>query len=306
MSCAPLSRRRFLAATGLGLVAAPFASSIGPFQREGEPSLRLSVAAYSFRDSFRYNRGSSQEPEGRALDMFGFIDFCADHGVAGAELTSYFFPTEADADYFRRLRRHAFLRGISVSGTAVGNDFAREEGPELQREIESVKRWIDHADEMGAPHVRVFAGSEKEGLARSVAVKNCVAALEECCDYAGGKGIFLGLENHGGIVAEADQLLEVVRAVDSPWFGVNLDTGNFHTEHPYEDLAKCAPYAVNVQLKTEIGRSREERRPADLERLVRILRQANYQGYVAVEYEADGDPWQAVPETLEQLKELKR
>ena len=62
----------------------------------------------------------------------------------------------------------------------------------------------------------------------------------------------LALENHGGITATPDQLLKLVQAIDSPNFGVNLDTGNFHGDDPYADLARLAPYAVNVQVKTEI------------------------------------------------------
>ena len=64
----------------------------------------------------------------------------------------------------------------------------------------------------------------------------------------------LALENHGGITATPDQILQLVKAVDAPNFGVNLDTGNFHGADPYADLAELAPYAVNVQVKTEICR----------------------------------------------------
>jgi len=71
-----------------------------------------------------------------------------------------------------------------------------------------------------------------------------VTALEECADYAAQKGIFLGLENHGGIVAECDGLLELVQAVKNPWLGINLDSGNFQTADPYADLAKCVPFSV--------------------------------------------------------------
>jgi sugar phosphate isomerase/epimerase len=116
--------------------------------------------------------------------------------------------------------------------------------------------------------------------------------------------VFLGLENHGGIVAEAADLLDLVRAVKSPWVGINLDTGNFRTADPYADLARCAPYAVNVQIKAELQPRGKPQGPADLARLVRILREAGYQGYVALEYEAAADPWTAVPPLLGRLREL--
>ena len=100
-------------------------------------------------------------------------------------------------------------------------------------------------------------------------------------------------------------ILDIVRAVKSPWCGINLDTGNFHTDDPYHDLELIAPYAVNVQWKAEVfPRGAKQKQPADLKRIVKILREANYQGYVALEYEAEEDAWTAVPRLLRQIKEV--
>ena len=303
-----LTRRHFLrtstvAAAGLGLVAPAALRAVEPLQRAGSPRLLLSLAAYSFRQFFK-DGNKAVPPADKALDLFKFIDFCADHGCAGAELTSYYFPKELTPEYLVQVRRHAFLRGVAISGTAVGNNFALPAGEALSKQIADVKRWIDHAAILGAPHIRVFAGAAK-GMTDAEARKMCIASLEEVSDYAGKLGIFLGLENHGGIVAEADGLLEILRAVKSPWLGVNLDTGNFHTDDPYGDLAKCAPYAVNVQVKVEIKkRGQTVAEPSDYGRLVKILKDANYQGYVALEYEAAENPFAAVPPALKKLKEL--
>lgn len=299
----PNTRRQFLHTAGLSLLATGAARAIAPFQRPGSPRFQLSLAAYSFRDSFKENKGKPN-PKG-TIEMPQFIDWCADHGCAGAELTSYFFPANATRDYLLGLRRQAWVRGIAISGTSVGNTFTHDPGPKRDEEIALVKKGIDHAAILGTSHVRVFAGSVQKGQSREQAVKNCLAALEECADYAGRQGVFLGIENHGGIVAEADQLLEIVHAVKSPWIGVNLDTGNFHSADPYADLARCAPYAVNVQVKTEMKRGDAKvAEPADLPRLVKILREAHYQGWVALEYEAKDDPWKAVPPLLAQLGDL--
>ncbi len=298
-----LSRRRFLALTGLTALTA---HAIEPFGRKGKPRLRLSLAAYSFREYFK-DATHKQKLEGieRHLDITGFIDYCAEQGCEGAELTSYYFPKDVTHEQLRAIQRHAFLRGVSISGTSVGNNFARAKGPELDKEIADTKRWIDNAAILGAPHIRVFAGAPPKGTDLAEAKRNCIAAMEECCAYAGERGIFLGLENHGGIVAEPDQLLEIVRAVNSPWFGINLDTGNFHTADPYADLARCAPYAVNVQVKVEIHRAgAKESEPSDLPRIAQLLRDASYQGWVALEYEATEDPWKAVPTWLSKLKPL--
>jgi len=84
-------------------------------------------------------------------------------------------------------------------------------------------------------------------MAKDEAKKLCIAALEECADHAGKRGIFLGIENHGGIVEEPDDLLDIIRTAKSPWVGINLDSANFHTDDPYRDFERCAPFAVNVQ-----------------------------------------------------------
>jgi sugar phosphate isomerase/epimerase len=125
--------------------------------------------------------------------------------------------------------------------------------------------------------------------------------MEECAAEAGKHGIFLGLENHGGIVAEPKDLVDMIREIQSPWVGINLDTGNFHTDDPYRDLEMCAPYAVNVQVKAEISKRGQKKEKADLNRLVKMLRDVNYQGFVALEYESAEDPWTAVPRLLKEL-----
>lgn len=272
--------------------------AVEPIKRRGTPRFPLSLAAYSFRDFFK-----PKDPAKR-ITIFDFIDYCADQGLPGTELTSYYFPEPLDDAFLLQVRRHAFLRGVAVSGTAVGNNFALPPGEKRDQQIAMVKQWVDRAALMGAPHIRVFAGAKDNKLDLPEAKKLCVAGLDECSEYAGQKGIFLGLENHHGIVAEVDDMLDIVRAVKSPWLGVNLDTGNFYTEDPYADLAKCAPYTVNVQIKVEVRRRGQKKaEPADLPRLARILREANYQGYVALEYEAPEDPWVAVPVWLKKMKE---
>jgi len=201
-----------------------------------------------------------------------------------------------------KLKRHAFLRGVAISGTAVGNTFTHPKGAKRDQQVSHVKKWIDNAAIMGAPHVRIFAGNAN-GLSLVEAQKNCIEILEEVGEYAGQRGVFLGIENHGGIVAEADSLLKIVETTKSRWVGINLDTGNFHTNDVYGDIERCVPYAVNVQFKVEIRpRNAEKKSWADVDKLVGILQKENYQGFVALEYEATANPWTAVPKWLAKLK----
>ena len=307
-----LSRRSFfktslLASAAAGALSpAPFrARAAEPFKHSSTPRLKLGLAAYSFRLYFEHGEknGGLASPSGKPIDMFEFIDYCAEHGCDGAELTSYYFPAQLDDAYLLRLKRHAFLRGVEISGSAIGNVFTHPKGERRNTEIAAARRWIDRAALLGAPHIRIFAGEAPKGVSIEDARKNCIETTEEVAAYAGEKGVFLGIENHGGIVAEASGLLNIIKAINSPWVGINLDTGNFRTENPQADLALCAPYAVNVQFKTDISPKAKPTEEANVHELLGILRKANYQGYVTLEYEHSENPWTGVPKWLGRLRE---
>ncbi|OYV80148.1 MAG: hypothetical protein B7Z73_19100 [Planctomycetia bacterium 21-64-5] len=119
---------------------------------------------------------------------------------------------------------------------------------------------------------------------------------------AGQHGVFLALENHGGLTTTLDGLLRLIGDVKSPWFGVNLDTGNFHSADPYADLARIASYAVNVQVKVSMNPGGGKKEPADFRRLAKILTDSGYRGYVVLEYEEREDPRQACPRHIDELR----
>jgi sugar phosphate isomerase/epimerase len=303
-----ISRRHFLS-TSLAALSATTLPGIEPINRAGKSRMQLGVAAYSFREYFQWMRDKEQKPKGdlKPWSILDFIDWCADHNVPGAEVTSSFFPPEVDENFLLEVKRHAYLRGVQLAGTAIGNNLALPKCEKLDEQIAYTKKWIDHAALMNAPHIRVFAGPQPKDLSEEQAVANCLEAYQECLDYAALKGVFLGLENHGGIVAEPDNLIKMVKAANSPWAGINWDSGNFRTEDPYGDLAKIAPYAINVQLKMEMspkGSKKGEGQPADVPRLLNILRDANYQGWFTLEYEVAADPFGEVPKILEMLRPL--
>jgi sugar phosphate isomerase/epimerase len=302
-----LSRRAWLgrAASAVALANLPLVRAEETLPRKSPSRMKLSLAAYSFRDYFKDSdrkRDPAAKP-GREMDLFDFIDFCAEHHCDGAELTSYYFPKDTDRAFLLKLKRHAFLRGVSISGGAVGNSFTIPAGPDRDKQMALVKKWVDYCELLGAPHIRVFAGNLQKGDTTEKAIAYSVECLREACAYAGEHGIFLGLENHGGIVAEPAPILQILKEVNSPWLGINLDSGNFRTPDPYADFAKCAPYAVNVQIKTEVAPSGKTGR-ADLKRFLQILRDAKYQGWVALEFEENAPPYDTVPGVLDELHKL--
>ena len=290
------SRRQFLQSSALaaGSLAATSAFGIEPITRNGTPKFKFSLAAYSYRSLLQ---GKDAE-----FTLADFIDDCAAFGLEGTELTSYYFPSEVTPEYLIGLRKQCFQLGLDVSGTAVGNDFGHPPGEARDKQIASVKSWIEHAAVLGAPVIRIFAGHVKKGVSPAESHKLMVAGIEECCDYAGQHGVHLALENHGGPTATADGLLAIVRDVNSPWFGVNLDTGNFHGEDIYGELEQAAPYALNVQVKVVVSGPDKKKQPTDFARLAKILRGANYRGYVVLEYEESGNVREECAKYLDQLR----
>jgi sugar phosphate isomerase/epimerase len=291
------TRRQFLraaTAAGCGLAAAGAAPAIEPIARAGKPHFKLSLAAYSFRKYLDLKKPT--------MTLDDFVELAAGLDLDAVEPTAYYFADTSPA-YLARLKGKCTRLGLDVSGTAVGNDFCVQDPDKLREQIASVNAWSERASLLGAKTIRIFAGKVPKGDTEEAARARCVAAIQEACDHAAKYGVYLALENHGGITERVDQLLAIVTAVKHDWFGVNLDTGNFRTADPYGDLAKIAPYAVTVQVKTEVapGGKKQE---ADLGRLIGMLREVKYRGYVALEYEAAEDPKTAVPRYVAELRKL--
>lgn len=302
------SRRGFL--QGLAAVSAaaampPLAVSHAaePIIRNGASHLKLSLAAYSFSRVLP-TRGTPEQIAAAKFTLEKFIDFCAEQNLDGCELTGYYFPQEITEEYLNSLKERTFRLGLDISGTAIGNDFCKPKGPAWDKELEMTRQWIDYAAIMGAPVIRIFAGNIPKDDTEDAARERCIEGINRSLEYAAKKGVFLALENHGGITSTPEQMLKIIHGVTpSPWFGVNFDGGNFSTADPYADLEKIAPYAINAQLKVEMtphGRAE----PADLARVVNILRKANYRGYIVLEYEAKPDPFEVVPGHLKTLREI--
>ena len=296
-----LHRRDFLLGTlataGTTAISANTAHAIEPIRREGRSLIRLSLAAYSFRQALNLTR----KPPTMTYD--GFIDLTASMPFDAVEFTEYYFP-QTTPQYLAGLKGRCTRLGLDVSGTAIRTDFCVNDGTRLKEQIEHCKRWVEHTSRLGGKTVRIFGGTVAKNDTEERARRQCIEAMQECCTYAGQFGIYLALENHGGITGTSEQMLALVRAVKSDWFGVNLDTGNFRTKDPYADLERLAPYAIVVQIKTEITRQGRKAEEADLKRKIQMLRNVNYRGYVALEYEAAEDAKTAVPRYARALREM--
>lgn len=246
--------------------------------------MRLSCCAYSYRTALQSG----------TLSLLDFLTLCRTLGCDGAELTAYYFPS-LDRAYLNEVKRYAHKEGIAISGTAVGSDFAQPDSAKRAEHVAMTLAWIDHSVVLGAPTLRVFAGGVRQGQTEEEAFHNVVPCLQECAEQAYAKGVTLALENHGGLTATAEGTLNLLRAVDSPGLGLNLDFGNFSTD-AYDQFAICAPYAIATHAKRSIhSPDPAERATVDYVRVRRIMDAVEYRGFLAIEYEDAAPAEEAVP-----------
>lgn len=308
-----MNRRFFLsatvagAATGLlrGQDAAPSPAATTPPRRPGN---RIGVSSYSFW--------------GFQRDDLRPIDVCLEHAARmdfdGFEILQRQL-TSTDAAELMKVKRRAFLLGLDLMGYSTHQGFL---SPDPERRRQQVRHTIDcleQAYQLGIPTMRVNSGTwgtsgsfnelmanrgeeePIEGFTEEDAFGWVIEAYQELAEEAGKRGVTMGLENHWGLGRTAEGVLRVVKAVDSPWLKVTMDTGNF-LENPYEQLEKLAGETVLVQAKTYFGEGVWYTLDLDYDRIAGILREADFRGYVSLEFEGREDPLSAIPKSLDLLR----
>ncbi len=232
------------------------------------------------------------------------IRHVAELGLDGLDTTVYWFPDTSN-QYLASLRRLAYKNAVSLYSVAVRVRLCQPTA-ELQRaEVENAKKWIDVAERVGATHVRIFGGTVPKGASEAQAITWAVEVLKRAAEYAGGRGIILGVEDDGGLTTTAEPTVAIVKQADSPWVGINLDTGNFPKDG-YSQVALCIPYAVNVHFKERIAGADGTKENADWDRLLQMFAQGGYKGFVSLEYESNENSETAVPRLAGELKRVVR
>ncbi len=257
--------------------------------------IKISLNAYSFN---RYL-------ESGEMTLEELLMYCSEHNFDALDPTGYYFPGYPDVpadEYIYKIKRKAFIHGVEISGTGIRNDFTDPDPERRKADIQHIRQWIEVASKLGAPVIRVFAGRGiPEGYSRSEMNGWIVNALKECVAYGKSHGVMIGVQNHNDYLKNADHVLEIVESVDSDWLGIILDVGSFSTEDPYEDIARVAPHAISWQIKEHLGyRDRTVR--TDLRKIVNILEDIAYKGYIPIET-LGGDPKEKVPRFLEEVRE---
>jgi sugar phosphate isomerase/epimerase len=171
----------------------------------------------------------------RTMTSAQWIDLAADHlPVDGLEMYAGFLPMD-DPAALRSLHRHAEGRGLSLPMLCYSPDFTRPDPAARGREVESARRAIDAAAELGGGFCRVLSGQRRPGVALGDGVAWAAECITRLLPHAERRGVVLVLENHykdgywdyPELAQKQEVFLELLAAIpESVSFGVNYDPSN--------------------------------------------------------------------------------
>ncbi len=306
------TRRSFLKTAPL-VGAAAFTTPV--FAETPQPAIKtasrikLSVSSYSYWHF-----------KGEKFPIEKVIDEAAKLGLDGIDVLHRQMDGEDNA-YLQKLKKHAFVNGIAMTCLSIHQGFVSPDKAVLKEHIDHTIHCIELAYKMGIPCMRLNTGRwgtiksfddfmAKRGIEPAIAgytedeaFKWCIDSIQQCMKKAEECGILLALENHWGLGSTPEGMLRIKNAIDSPWLGLLMDTGNF-LENPYDKLEKIAPQTSFVQAKTYYGGGEWYSLDLDYKRIVDILKKVNYQGYISIEFEGKEDPKSGVQKSVDLLRSV--
>ena len=286
---------------------AAIATAIAPLLM-AQPRQRIAVSTYSFWHF---------EPVKYPIEKV--IDQAYSMGFDGVELLHRQLASE-EKSYLNALKQRAFDKGLDMPMLSIHQDFVSPDVAERKQHIDHTKHCIDLASQLGIPCVRLNSGRWKTiksfddlmkakgeeppiaGYKDADAIGWCVDSIREILPHAESAGVKLALENHWGLTTKVSTLLQIWKTVNSPWLGINLDTGNYPDKY-YEGIAQLAPHASIVQAKTYHGGGVWYTLDLDYKKIAGILRAAKFSGWVSLEMEGKEDAATAVPKSLKTLRD---
>lgn len=228
-------------------------------------------------------------------------------------------PDSAAKQISRAVQDH----GLVLAGLSMSNDLNQESDVAFQSEIDAVKRWIAVAAQVQAPVSRIFGGhlEHEQRTDRAVADRagqRITDGLGQLAAEAERFAVVLGLENHGGLPCLAQQQVEIIGQVNSPFLKATIDVGNYMEGGQEGHVATqiVAEHAAYVHFKdfrkTPCATNPWGWRPqacvlgegdVDHAACLRALEQAGYDGFVALEYEAEEDELPGVQRSVQYMNQ---
>ncbi len=260
--------------------------------------MKASITIYSLAQYFSAKKMTIKE----------FIEYASKIGFEGVDLGYYWEDKERE---FAEVPQWLQDNNIALSGYIVGNNFGSVVGTDkVEEEIDKTKLAIDEAKELGAKVLRVFAGG-REGLSWEEGSNLICDCLAECTEYGKQNNIVLALEDHHGLAANSSQVLFYINKINSPFLRVNVDIGNFWSggEIPVDGVKNTASYAAMVHVK-DVKKVDDELKSVpvgegdiDFTECFRILKDAGYDGYLSLEYEAKENAKIGIEKSIKHMKE---
>ncbi len=303
-----MHRRSFFQTTSLGAVAAALPNlSFTQAQPPASSRIKLSVSSYSYWHF-----------KGDKFPIEKVIDDAASMGLDGIDVLHRQMESEDNA-YLQKLKKHAFVNGIAMTCLSIHQGFVTPDKEELKKNVDHTKHCIELAYKMGIPCMRLNTGRWNTTKSFDELMKNrgiepilpgyteddgykwCIDGIQQCLDKAKECGVLLALENHWGLGSTPEGMLRIHDAVNSPWLGLLMDTGNF-LENPYDKLKMIAPKTSFVQAKTYYGGGVWYSLELDYDRIAKILQDVNYQGYISIEFEGNEEAKSGVRKSVDLLR----
>jgi L-ribulose-5-phosphate 3-epimerase len=263
-----------------------------------DPLFRISLAEWSLHralgagtlDHLDFPRSAKRDYGIEAVEYVNsfFLDRAAPSPAAGRYFRG---SAAADRRYLRDLKRRCDGEGVrSVLIMCDGEGAIGDpDAAARTRTVENHLKWVEAARLLGCHSIRVNAQSqgtpeEQRDLAAD--------GLRRLTELAAARGINVIVENHGGLSSNGAWLTGVIRAVDHPRCGTLPDFGNFQVREGewydrYQGVAEMMPFAKAVSAKSHDFDDAGNERTTDYERMLRVVLDAGYRGYVGVEYEGD-------------------
>ena len=116
-------------------------------------------------------------------------------------------------------------------------------------------------------------------------------------------GVNVAFQNHHDFFVSTEDIIDMLKRVDSDWFGLILDTGSVAGSDPYHEIVKLIPYAVSWQVKEEV-RMGNDTVPVDIPKLMALIHKGAYQGFLPLETLGEGDPKEKIQTLYNQVSKF--